>query len=226
MVIRRTILLFALLTTAGLAGCDGQPITSRVEQAKAAAQKAWARMGPSDCGLSAVTARIREQSGFYEDDPVRGLQPLEGVTVTLENMQLDETQDDRSVCTGEVRVTGPRSTLIKQILGLGWTDDSAFALEEISTGYNPDGKQEPGLWGMLGSITAISVLAMTQALDGDPDGDELIEIRSDIEYAVLKNPAQGHPLKAWAWVRGDSPGYHAGALLRPRPSPTNPPGRS
>ncbi len=223
---RHSFSLLALATTALLAGCDSQQVTTKVEQLQTAAQAAWARMGPSDCGQDAVATAIRQESGFYYDDPVRGLQPLEGVTVSLEKLQLDESQEDRWVCTGEMVIAGPRSTLLKQVLALNWAEDSAFALEEISTGYNPDGEQEPGLWGMLGSITAVSVLALTQALEGGPDGNALIEMRSDIEYAVLKNPPPGQALKAWAWVRGDSPGYHAGALLRPQPNPTVAPGRS
>ncbi len=220
---------FPLLMVFGsvlVTACDQQQFTAKVEQLKLTAESALSRIGPSACQRSDVQEAILQQSGFYEDDPVRGYQPLDGISISLNRARVDQSQEDRYVCWGEVQITGPKSTLVRQILGLGWAQDSTFAIEEISKGYNPEGKTEPGLWGMLGSITAVSVLAMTQAFEGDPEGDSVIEIRSDIEYAVLKEPKNGSALKAWAWVEGDSPGFHAGALLRPpsgpnsKPSPT------
>lgn len=221
---RHVIPLLTVVASLLVAACDQQQVTAKVEQLKIAAESALSRIGPSDCQRSDVQEAILEQSGFYVDDPVRGYQPLDGVNISLNRARVDESQDDRYVCRGEIQITGPKSTLVRQILGLGWAQDSTFAIEEISKGYNPDGKTEPGLWGMLGSITAVSVLAMTQAFEGDPDADNVIEIRSDIEYAVLKEPKDGPALKAWAWIEGDSPGFHAGALLRPKskPSPTPP----
>ncbi len=215
----RRVLPLLLLTSVGLGACDQQQVTQKVEQLKVAAANALGRIGPSPCQRDAVQQAILEQSGFYADDPVRGFQPLNGVTLGLERLQVDETQDDRYVCRGEMLINGPKSTLVQQILGLRWAQDSAFALGEISRGFNPDGKTEPGLWGMLGSITAVSVLAMSQAFEGDPAGDQPIDIRSDIEFAVYKEPHDGTYLKAWAWIPGDSPGFHAGALLRPTPTP-------
>lgn len=210
----RTLLLF--VCAMALTACDQQQLTQTSTQLKAAADAAWARLGPSPCARTEIQQTLLQQSGFYVDDPVRGYQPADDIQVQLATLRAEKTTDDRVICLGEFVISGPQSTVVQHILRLNWATEPGFALEEISAGYNPQGQAEPGLWGMLGSITAVSVLAMTQAFEGDPEGMQPLEIRSDIEFAVRK---KDNTLKAWAWVAGDSPGFHAGSLLRAKPTP-------
>lgn len=214
-VLRNRILLWVLLgLLTCLSACDLKPAQEQVKEAAIQAKSLLTKLKASRCSMVEVRRQILQESGFYADDPVRGLQPIAGLTIALNNIREESKQADRVICLANIEIHGPRSILLRESLTTNWSPDTRFAVEEISQGFGGEDAQNNGLWSLLGNVTTVSLLAMAQAFEDDADGDKPISFSSPIEYAVFTTPNDDEPLKAWAWIPGSSPGHHAGRMMR------------